>query len=274
LIGLLTALAADGPEISSALFALVKGVHSVSVGVLVGSNTFNIAAMVGVSALLAGRVRAARATLAVEGSVGAVITALAAASLLGWLSPALTAVLGGAVLAPYLVWISRGATAIRHANAATERSDDPGSPTHHLLGLIVLDAAVIIAGSFGMVQAALTLASAWHISSAILGAVLLGPLTSIPNAQTGIRLGRAGRGEALVGEMLNSNAINLGVGVIVPGLFVTLTASTPTAKLELGWLVGMTAVTMLLLARKGGLTRFGAILLVALYVGFLVVALS
>jgi hypothetical protein len=36
----------------------------------------------------------------------------------------------------------------------------------------------------------------------------------------------------------------------------------------------MTAVTMLLLARKGGLTRFGAILLVALYVGFLVVALS
>src|ERR1700761_733154 len=57
LIGLLTALAADGPEISSALFALARGQHSVSVGVLVGSNTFNLATMIGISALLVGRVR-------------------------------------------------------------------------------------------------------------------------------------------------------------------------------------------------------------------------
>ncbi len=47
LIGLLTALAADGPEISSALFALTKGAHDVGVGVLVGSNGFNLAAMIG-----------------------------------------------------------------------------------------------------------------------------------------------------------------------------------------------------------------------------------
>ena len=54
LIGLLTALAADGPEISSALFALSKGAHDVGVGVLVGSNGFNLAAMIGLSALLPG----------------------------------------------------------------------------------------------------------------------------------------------------------------------------------------------------------------------------
>ncbi|MBV9415039.1 MAG: hypothetical protein JO363_08690, partial [Solirubrobacterales bacterium] len=56
LIGLLTAVAADGPEISSALFALIKGAHDVGVGVLVGSNGFNLAAMIGLSAVLAGRV--------------------------------------------------------------------------------------------------------------------------------------------------------------------------------------------------------------------------
>ena len=37
MIGLLTAVAADGPEISSAMVALIKGAHSTSVGVLVGS---------------------------------------------------------------------------------------------------------------------------------------------------------------------------------------------------------------------------------------------
>src|SRR2546423_15032834 len=63
LVGLLTALAADGPEISSALVALVKGADSVSVGVLVGSNVFNLAAMIGVSALLVGSVSLPREAL-------------------------------------------------------------------------------------------------------------------------------------------------------------------------------------------------------------------
>ena len=54
IIGLLTAMAADGPEVSSALAALSKGAHEAGVGVIVGSNAFNLAAMVGLSALLAG----------------------------------------------------------------------------------------------------------------------------------------------------------------------------------------------------------------------------
>lgn len=49
LVGLLTALAADGPEISSAVISLARGERAVSVGVLVGSNVFNLAAMIGLS---------------------------------------------------------------------------------------------------------------------------------------------------------------------------------------------------------------------------------
>src|SRR3954466_10234441 len=47
LLGLLTALAADAPEVSSALAALVKGEQAVGAGVVLGSNVFNLAAMVG-----------------------------------------------------------------------------------------------------------------------------------------------------------------------------------------------------------------------------------
>src|SRR4051812_49531658 len=55
LLGLLTALAADAPEVSSAVAALVKGEHGVGVGVVLGSNVFNLAAMFGLSALICGR---------------------------------------------------------------------------------------------------------------------------------------------------------------------------------------------------------------------------
>jgi Ca2+/Na+ antiporter len=50
LIGLLTAVAADAPELSSAVAALVTGAQAVGVGVVVGSNVFNLAAMLGLSA--------------------------------------------------------------------------------------------------------------------------------------------------------------------------------------------------------------------------------
>ena len=69
-------------------------------GVLVGSNGFNLAAMIGLSALLAGSVRLARETLIFEGVVGLIITLLAAALLLGWLSPASATVLGALVGVP------------------------------------------------------------------------------------------------------------------------------------------------------------------------------
>ncbi len=49
LIGLLTALAADAPEISSAVVALVEHNPDLGVGVILGSNVFNLAALIGLS---------------------------------------------------------------------------------------------------------------------------------------------------------------------------------------------------------------------------------
>ena len=288
LIGLLTALAADGPEISSALFALFKGAHDVGVGVLVGSNGFNLTAMIGLSALLTGRVRLPREVLLLEGTVALLVTVVAGALLLGWLSPGIAAGCGVLVLIPYLVLVLVGARLLdRHADRprslaarlAGALHEHPGperppdaltNPTHHLLALIVLDVAVIVAGSAGMVQTALTLADHWHISGAILGVLILGPLTSIPNAATAVRLGRAGRGAALVGETFNSNTINLAAGVIIPSLFVTLAAISTVGKVQLGWLLVATLLTLFLLGRPGGMRRAGAAALIVMYFAFVV----
>ena len=281
LIGLLTAVAADGPEIASALFALAKGAHDVGVGVLVGSNGFNLAAMIGLSALLAGRVRLARETLMFEGAVGLLITLLAAALLLRWLSPAGATVLSAFFVVPYLAVVVAGPSfrgrrlsrlsRALHEHAATERPPDTSTdPTHHLLGLIVVDLILIVAGAAGMVESALSLAGDWHISNAVLGVLILGPLTSIPNALTAIRLGLAGRGAALVGETFNSNTINLAFGVIVPSLFVTFAAVTTLGKFQLAWLIAATLVTLAALARPGGMRRSDGVVLVVLYFAFVV----
>jgi cation:H+ antiporter len=290
LIGLLTALAADGPEVSTAVVALIMGAHSVSVGVLVGSNVFNLAAMIGVSALLVGTVSLPRDVLLLEGVIGGLVTLIAAGVLLGWLPAVVAIVLLAAVLVPYLLLLIRGrpspirvpiieAVVEHFARAVTpreplERPPSPGAdPTHRLLAMIVLDVLLIVAGSVGMVQTALSLGDRWHISHAILGVLILAPLTSLPNALTAVRLGRARRGSALVSESFNSNTINLVAGVTIPALFVTVTAASTVAKVDVGWLIAMTALCVCLLARRDGMRRIGAAAVISLYLGFVAVQL-
>lgn len=289
-VGLLTALAADGPEVSSALVALANGAHDVSVGVLVGSNVFNLAAMLGVSAILAGRVRLPCETLLLEGLIGAVVTLVGAAVLLRWLAPVAATLLIAGILVPYTVLLLRGpqllkrlphigrlAAKLELARALRQplepRPNTSPRPTHHLLALIALDVTLIVAGSIGMVETALTLSGHWQIARPILGVLILAPLTSLPNAVTAVRLGLAHRGSALVGETFNSNTINLTAGVAVPALFVTLASPSPTAKIDISWLIAMTAITLVLLARPAGMRRGGGAALICLYLGFVAVQL-
>ena len=288
-IGLLTAVAADGPEVSSALAALIKGSHDASVGVIVGSNTFNLAAMIGVSVLLAGCVQVPRKTLLLEGTVGLAVTAIVIALLLGWVPVVVAIILLACVVAPYLVLVLGGyelACRMRLSRLArlvlkrdnTEpdhgRHAIPEFATHRQVVLMAVDLALIVGGSLGMVQAALALGDHWGVASGLVGALILGPLTSLPNALTGIRLGLARRGSALVTEALNSNTINLVAGIALPSLFVVLTVTSAKAQLDLALLAAAMVATVGLLAAPGGMRRPGAAIIVALYAGFIAATLS
>jgi Ca2+/Na+ antiporter len=111
------------------------------------------------------------------------------------------------------------------------------------------------------------------VAPALVGALALGPLTSLPNAMTGLRLGLAGRGAALVTEALNSNTINLAAGVVIPALFVSLSAHSVADRVDLGVLVAMTLGSLALLRSSRGLGRRGGVVLVAMYAAFVVVEL-
>src|ERR1700746_739229 len=98
LLGLLTALAADAPEIASAITALVQHQHAVAVGVVVGSNAFNLAAMLGLSAVVTARVRARHETLELEAFVGLWLLAVTLAVVTGGIDGTIGAALAAAVV--------------------------------------------------------------------------------------------------------------------------------------------------------------------------------
>src|SRR5580698_4130587 len=61
IVGLIVALGADSPEISSSISAVASGSAATAGGVVFGSNIFNIAILLGGAALAAGAVKVHRA---------------------------------------------------------------------------------------------------------------------------------------------------------------------------------------------------------------------
>ena len=288
LLGLLTALAADGPEITSAIVALVKGAGNVSLGVVVGSNVFNLAAMLGLTALIAGRIRLRREALAVEGTVGVLVTLIAIGVVLGVLPAGVSLGLLACILVPYLLLLARGPRIARRlplpervdrglARALGEREhwghhERPDeAAVWKLVAVMAPAVAVVVFGSTGMVETAISLSDDWGVPRSLVGILVLAPLTSIPNAFTAARLGLAGRGGALVSETLNSNTINLVAGLAVPALFVSVVSLTTEVKFDLAWLLAMTLVSLLALSRPRGLGRADGALLIGLFFVFCVV---
>jgi cation:H+ antiporter len=284
LLGLLTALAADAPEISSAISALVLGDHEVAVGVVVGSNAFNLAAMLGLSAVVTARVRARHETLEVEAFVGLWLLAVMLAVVAGGLGSTAGAVLVAAVVVPYVALLSAGqrlAPLLPRAESRFVRRSfgEPHPPGRALdsrreaaglVAVLLLALVLIVGGSVGAVRAASDLAAAWSVPEELVGVIVLAILTSLPNAWTGVRFGLQRRGSALMSETLNSNSINIVAGLAVPAALGSLGAFSGLSVFNLAWLLGMTAVALVLFGRRNGAGRGAGALLIGLYAAFLV----
>lgn len=290
LVGLLTALGADSPEISSAASAVLSGAVDVGVGVLLGSNLFNLAALLGISGLLGGRLEVRRAVPIVDGSVSLLVTVVAVGIFVARL-PGLVAVgLFAGVMAVYVILLTLGHPHRIH------RLRLPARLTRQLMQLsaqvhpdALLDRrqrrvkgwlpvwfvapalAVIVGGSVVMVTTALVLARHWQVSNLLVGTVVLAAITSLPNLYAAVRLAQRGEGATLVSEAFNSNTLNLVAGLSLPILLVSDRAlRLDGGPVSLIWAVGLTIVAMAVIIVSGAVTRWGGLVIIAGYAVFLV----
>jgi cation:H+ antiporter len=266
LLGLLTAAGADAPELATAIVALSTGAKGTGFGVVVGSNVFNIAAMIGLSAIVSGAVTIDRDALALEGGVALAITLVMVLLAFGAMPAWLAVTLSFVVLVPYAIVAFRRELGVRHPVEHVRAGEVRTS-----LLLLPPAVAVIVLGSIGMVHAGLRLGHAAGLSDVLIGALVLAVVTSLPNAYTGVRLGRARRGSALVSETMNSNTINLVGGLAVPALFVGVSSHGGLARADGVWLLVATAAALALLLPRRGATRAGGLLLVGVWAAFAVV---
>jgi cation:H+ antiporter len=284
LLGLSAALAADAPEITAAITALVAKQATTGAGVVIGSNVFNLAALLGLGAVVAARIALHRRVIAMEGLVALWVAAVTLVVILRAISPALGLLVSLAVLAPYVaihavghridrprllartaLWLRR---AIAEEEAELELAIDPRRANNRDLLEAGVGVLVVVGASVAMEQAMATLGARYGLPEIVVGGVILAGVTSLPNAVAAIYLARRGRAAATLSTALNSNALNVTVGLLAPALAAGLGHPSSVATLVAAWYLGLTAITLGAAFAGGGLNRRSGLVIVCGYLAF------
>ena len=283
-LGLVAALAADAPEITSAVTALAHGQASVGAGVVLGSNVFNLAALLGLAAVVAGQVAFHRRVVLLAGIPGVWVALCCVLVVTAVLAPAAGLLLAAVVLVPVsaLLGLRRarlealpGRLGHWLATAAAEEEAELAAAIRPLPGtwrdgVAAAGALVtVVAASTTMELAATTLGRRFAVPGIITGGLVLAVVTSLPNVVSAVYLARRGRGAAVLSIALNSNAINVIAGLLIPASLTGLGPRSGQATLVAGWYAGLTVLGLALAYRGHGLRRLPGFMIIAGYLAFL-----
>jgi cation:H+ antiporter len=290
LLGMLAALAADAPEITASVTALAGHHSRIGAGVVIGSNVFNLAALLGLGTVVAGEIRLHRRVIILEGIVAITIATICLAVVLGGPGPGVGLLVAVAVLIPYLVlsgitphrlgalglpkgivrWLSE---AVTEEEQELEPAIHPPPARNRDVLLAVLATGVVVGASIAMELTASTLGTRHHIPEIVIGALVLAGVTSLPNAVSALYLAVRGRGAATLSIALNSNALNVTIGFLLPGVLIGLGAPSGQGTLVAAWYLGLTAVTLGCAYTGRGLRRAHGALIIGGYLAFVAAVL-
>lgn len=290
-LGIVAALAADTPEITASVAALAHHQQTIGAGVVLGSNVFNLAALLGLSAVVARRIDLHRKVILLGGTVAMFVGAACLLSVGGLLSAwaGLSVVLF--VLFVYVTLLSAHGRVLRRLHlpeswstwlrtAVVEEELELEAAIHPTRAtrrdaLVALGALVVVVlASVAMEQGASTLGGHFGIPEIVVGGLVLAAVTSLPNAVSAVYLARRGRGAATLSTALNSNSLNVAAGLLIPAAVIGLAKPSGSGLLVAGWYVALTALALALAYIGRGLGRISGSAIIAAYIAFVVVLLA
>jgi cation:H+ antiporter len=290
LLGMLAALAADAPEITASVTALAGHHARIGAGVVIGSNVFNLAALLGLSAVVAGEIRLHRRVIVLEGTVAMLIATVCLGVVLGGPGPGIGLLAAACVLVPYLLvsglspqrlgrfglpqaWVRWLSEAVGEEEQELEPAIHPPRAGALDVTVAVFATAVVVGASVAMELTASTLGTTEHVPQIVTGALVLAGVTSLPNAVSALYLAVRGMGAATLSIALNSNAINVTAGLLLPGVLVGLGAPSGQGTLVAGSYLGLTALTLVCAYSGRGLRRAHGALIIGGYLAFVAAVL-
>lgn len=206
----------SAPEFVISMMSACKGAAPLAVGNVVGSNIFNILAIIGVTALVS-PLAIGKGTLVNEIPLmvlsSAVLLVLGNGVLLDNAPFAVVSRSSGILLLFFFIiflWytVSRAMSDKATAGAAPEENKAPGMPIFKAILLTLAGLGLLIYGGDRFVAGASGLARSMGISDAIVGLTIAAAGTSLPELAASVAAALKGRAGMAVGNVIGSNIFN------------------------------------------------------------------
>jgi cation:H+ antiporter len=284
-LGLVAALAADAPEITSSVVALARGQASVGAGVIIGSNVFNLAALLGLAAVVAGSIAFHRRVVVLSGVPAMWVAAVCLLAVAGVVTPEAGLGLAAVVLLPYLAvlgmsrarmerlrlptrWVRWLLAAVHEEETELAEAIRPRPGTWRDAVAALAALITVVGASTVMEVAATAVGRRYAVADIVTGGLVLAVVTSLPNAVSAVYLARRGRGAAVLSTALNSNAINVVAGLLIPASLAGLGPGSGQDTLVAAWYAGLTVLALALAYRGRGVGRAAGTAIIAGYLAF------
>ncbi len=257
------------PELVVSLRAGLAGLGDISVGNAVGSNIFNIAVILGLSALvrpLKFNRQLLRIDIPIMLSVSVALIFLLADHHLGRAE-------GGGLFAGiilYTVLTLRRDRDIQPDDREAPATTPPGEGGKLGLPVVTIGAGLIllIIGARLLVDGAVDLATALGISQAVVGLTIVAAGTSLPELATSVVAAARGEQDIAIGNIVGSNIFNI-LSVLGLASLVTPLDSGGITALDLTFLMLTGGLFLPFLAGSKQLGRVGGLVYLLTYGGYL-----
>jgi cation:H+ antiporter len=279
-----SAIGTSLPEFGSAIIATLSGSADIGVGCVIGSNIWNIAGILGISATFAGVIKTNPQGLSRDG----IVTLATALILLVFMFfgdiGKLAAVVFIVVYAFYLRTLikSQNQEAVigieTHKNGAPAnegsflsklKSISPKTYVWTIIGLIGL-----IVGCRLLIYSGVELGRTLGIPEMIMGLFTLAIGTSIPELVVTFQSAMKGLHDLSIGTVLGSNTFNIMIGIGVPALIMNIPVEPLSLTFDAPAMIFVTVLVLLLIKRGNKLTRIDGIILMATYISYAVIRIG
>jgi cation:H+ antiporter len=276
-IGLtIVSLGTSLPELTVSLSAALRGSSDLAMGNVVGSNIFNIAMVLGISALiLPMRVHGSAVKLEWPFLFIASFQLLLLAR-----DGTLDRLEGGFFVAAIVAFTWYAVIIGREAVVGEEASDFEASLQQRApradgrtfgsaVGLIAVGTVVLIGGGDLLVRGAVSLARDLGLTERIIGLTIVAIGTGTPEIATSIVAARRGQSELALGNVIGSNIFNI-LGILGLTAFIRpITVNPQMLGSDLWWMLGLTVVLFPIMRSRATVTRVEGGLLAGAYLVYL-----
>lgn len=267
-----SAIGTSLPEFGSALIASLSGSVDLGVGTVIGSNIWNIAGILGISATMAGVIRTNKEGLNRDWlmtlGTGLILIFFMFFGDIGW-----TASLIMIAAYSYYIWIliksqkKHNLTNSINKQETTDSIEEKKGIEKKTIALTVLGLLGLIIGCRILVYSGVELARMAGIPEMIMGLFTLAIGTSIPELVVTVSSAMKGLHDLSIGTVLGSNTFNILIGIGIPALIMQVPVEPLSLRFDAPVMIIVTILLMVLIkAGNMKLNRIAGIILLITYI--------